>query len=57
LSGTATLVQKSQAFGGKAALAIIVVDRQGQLVESPAVGISNFGWGVIAAVNGELAHN
>ena len=40
---------------GKAALAIVVVDRQGQLVESPAVGISSFGWGVMSALNGELA--
>jgi len=39
---------------GKAALAIVVVDRQGQLVESPAVGISSFGWGVMSALNGEL---
>jgi hypothetical protein len=39
---------------GKAALAIVVVNRQGQLVESPAVGISSFGWGVISALNGEL---
>ena len=40
---------------GKAILAIVVVDRQGQLVESPAVGISSFGWGVMSALNGELA--
>jgi hypothetical protein len=40
---------------GKAVLAIVVVDRQGQLVESPAVGISSFGWGVMSALNGELA--
>lgn len=32
-----------------------MVDRQGQLVESPAVGISSFGWGVMSALNGELA--
>ena len=40
---------------GKAVLAIVVVDRQGRLVESPAVGISSFGWGVMSALNGELA--
>ena len=40
---------------GKAVLAVVVVDRQGQLVESPAVGISSFGWGVMTALNGELA--
>lgn len=40
---------------GKAALAIVVVDCHGQLVESPAVGISSFGWGVMSALNGDLA--
>ena len=40
---------------GKAALAIVVVNHQGQLVESSAVGISSFGWGAISALNGELA--
>jgi AAA domain-containing protein len=40
---------------GKAALATVVVDRQGLLVESPAIGISSFGWGVMAALTGELA--
>ena len=40
---------------GKAALAIVVVDHHGQLIESPAVGISSFGWGVMSALNGELA--
>jgi hypothetical protein len=40
---------------GEAALAIVAVDNQGRLVESPAVGISSFGWGVIAAIKGELA--
>lgn len=40
---------------GKAVLAVVVVDRQGRLVESPAVGISSFGWGIISALNGELA--
>jgi hypothetical protein len=41
---------------GKAALAVVVVDRQGQLIESPAVSISSFGWGVMSALNGELAN-
>jgi hypothetical protein len=40
---------------GKAVLAVVVVDRQGRLIESPAVGISSFGWGVISALNGALA--
>lgn len=40
---------------GKAVLAAVVVDSQGRLVESPAVGVSSFGWGVISALNGELA--
>ncbi|HBP88938.1 MAG TPA: AAA domain-containing protein [Nitrospirales bacterium] len=40
---------------GKAVLAIVVVNRQGQLVDSPAVGISSFGWGVMTALKGELA--
>jgi|CXWL01.1.fsa_nt_gi energy-coupling factor transporter ATP-binding protein EcfA2 len=40
---------------GKAVLAVVAVDRQGQLVESPAVGISSFGWGVMSALNGKLA--
>lgn len=40
---------------GKAMLDAIVVDRQGRLVELPAVGVSSFGWGMISALNGELA--
>ncbi|UVT16222.1 MAG: hypothetical protein H8K04_01255 [Nitrospira sp.] len=40
---------------GKAVLAVVVVNRQGQLVESPAVSISSFGWGVMSALKGELA--
>jgi hypothetical protein len=40
---------------GKAVLAIVVVNNHGQLVESPAVGISSFGWGVMSALKGELA--
>lgn len=40
---------------GKAVLAIVMVNRQGQLVESPAIDISSFGWGVMCALKGELA--
>ena len=40
---------------GEAVLAIVVVDSQGRLVDSPAVGISSFGWGVITALSGDLA--
>jgi hypothetical protein len=39
---------------GQSALATIVVNRHGKLVDSPAVGISSFGWGVITALNGEM---
>jgi len=39
---------------GRAALATVIVDRQGRLVQSPAVGISSFGWGVMSALQGEL---
>ena len=46
---------EKQSVRGKAALAIVVVNRQGQLVASPAVGVSSFGWGVISALKGELA--
>jgi hypothetical protein len=44
-----------QVARGKAVLAAVVVDHQGRLVESPAVGVSSFGWGVVSALNGELA--
>jgi hypothetical protein len=40
---------------GKAVLAVVVVDSKGRLVESPAAGISSFGWGVMSALNGALA--
>ena len=40
---------------GKAVLAIVVVDKGGLLIESPAVGISSFGWGVTSALTGDLA--
>ena len=46
---------EKQNVRGKAALAVVVVNRQGQLVASPAVGVSSFGWGVISALKGELA--
>lgn len=47
--------EESSPARGKAALAIVVVDRHGQPIESPAVGISSFGWGAISALKGELA--
>jgi hypothetical protein len=40
---------------GNAALAIVVVDRSGKLVESPAIGISSFAWGVMCALKADLA--
>ncbi len=40
---------------GSAALAAVVIDRNGRLVESPAVGISSFAWGVMRALKGDLA--
>lgn len=40
---------------GKAILAVVVIDSQGRLVDSPAAGISSFGWGVTVALSGELA--
>lgn len=39
---------------GNAALAVIVVDEQGRLIDSSPVAISSFGWGVMAALNGDL---
>lgn len=39
---------------GNAALAVVVVDQHGRLVEAPAVGISSFGWGVPHALAGCL---
>jgi hypothetical protein len=50
-----TRPEMPSARGTKAALAIVVVNSQGHLVKSPAIGISSFGWGVIAALKGELA--
>jgi hypothetical protein len=40
---------------GKAALATIIVDREGLLIYPPSIGVSSFGWGVIAALKGKLA--
>ncbi len=40
---------------GRAALALVILDRDGRPVESPAVGISSFGWGVMTALQGDLA--
>lgn len=39
---------------GNAALAVIMVDRQGHVAGSPAVAVSSFGWGVTTALKGEL---
>lgn len=39
---------------GNAALAVVIVDKQGCLVEAPAVAVSSFGWGVMTALDGEL---
>jgi AAA domain len=39
---------------GNAALAVVIVDQQGRLTDSSAVAVSSFGWGVMAALNGEL---
>lgn len=40
---------------GQAILASIMVDRSGRVVESPAITMSSFGWGVMTALNGHLA--
>lgn len=39
---------------GNAALAVVIVDKQGCLVESSAIAVSSFGWGVMTALEGEL---
>src|ERR1041385_4442935 len=39
----------------KAILAAVIVDRAGRLIESPAVAVSSFAWGVMTALNGDLA--
>jgi hypothetical protein len=40
---------------GEAVLAAVTVNRNGQLVEKPAVAISSFAWGVPRALRGDLA--
>lgn len=40
---------------GKAVLATVVIDQRGRLVDSPAIGVSSFGWGVTCALNRDLA--
>jgi hypothetical protein len=40
---------------GEAILAVAIVDREGRLVEAPAVSVSSFGWGVPRALEGDLA--
>lgn len=49
-----TRVEKPSAVG-RAALAVVIVDKQGCLIDSPAVAVSSFGWGVMTALEGELA--
>ena len=39
---------------GNAVLAVVIVDKQGRPVESPAVAVSSFGWGVMTALKGNL---
>ena len=41
---------------GKAVLAVVMVDPQGRLIDSPVVSIASFGWGVISALSGELTN-
>jgi len=48
-----TRIEKSSA-AGNAALAVVIVDKQGCFVDSPAVAVSSFGWGVMTALEGEL---
>ena len=48
-----TRIEKPGAVGN-AALAVVIVDKQGCLVDSPAVTVSSFGWGVMTALEGEL---
>ncbi|HEX3551835.1 MAG TPA: ATP-binding protein [Thermoanaerobaculia bacterium] len=40
---------------GEAILAVVIVDREGRLVEAPAVSVSSFAWGVPRALRGDLA--
>lgn len=39
----------------EAILAVVTLDREGRLVEEPAVAMSSFGWGVPRALRGDLA--
>ncbi|WP_395742263.1 DEAD/DEAH box helicase [Prosthecobacter sp.] len=39
---------------GRAAMALVVLDSKGCLVELTAIGISSFPWGVVTALRGEL---
>lgn len=39
---------------GEAILAVVILDREGRLVESPAVSISSFAWGIPHALAGDL---
>jgi hypothetical protein len=39
---------------GEAALAVVIVNRDGKPVEEPAAAISSFGWGVPRALQGDL---
>lgn len=39
---------------GYAALAVVIVDQKGRLTDSSPVAVSSFGWGVMAALNGDL---
>jgi len=48
-----TRIEKLSALGS-AALAIVIVDKQGRLVDSSAVAVSSFGWGVVRALEGDL---
>lgn len=48
-----TRIEKPSA-SGNAALAVVIVDQQGRLTDSSAVAVSSFGWGVTAALNGNL---
>jgi hypothetical protein len=48
-----TRIDKPSA-SGNAALAVVIVDQQGRLTDSSAVAVSSFGWGVMAALNGDL---
>lgn len=49
-----TRIEKPSAVGN-AALAVVIVDKDGCLIDSPAVAVSSFGWGVMTALEGELA--